>query len=328
MPSAIRHFVIAFLIATLIFGILGAILLGWFGKAVRENEKSHVTDNTGIDLDSDLEEGETGNTQHTTLRGQSFSMLLILNDYQPDRYEYGVPDNYSGIVTPRYKQAQALVYFRFSRETATLYTSVIPVQTLVTVEGVPMTLAEAYHHTGAQYLCDRVSSLLGTAINYYCDATYDQFVSLVDGSAMNGVNLNVPQDLQITLRSGTPLILKAGTQFMDGERLLALLMAGQQNKSSWLTAVQYNIAHILLEELTTLEHKRNPENFYHTVLSPFTTNLKPELMAANAEMMFSYFDLKKEELILPGAYNSDGYFEADNSQTVEIFRTGKVLEEK
>lgn len=326
MPSAIRHFVIAFLIATLIFGILGAILLGWFGKAVRENEKSHVTDNTDADLDSDSEEGDTGNNQHTALRGQSFSMLLILNDYQPDRYEYGIPDNYSGIVTPRYKQAQAIVYLRFSRETATLYTSVIPVQTLVTVEGVSMTLAEAYHHTGAQYLCDRVASMLGVGINYYVDATYDQFVSLVDGSAMNGVNLNVPQDLQITLRSGTPLSLKAGTQFMDGERLLALLTAGQQKRSAWLGGVQNELAHILLEELTTLEHKRNPEGFFVSVLSGFSTNLKAELVAANAEMMFAYFDLKQEELTLPGQYNGEGEFVPDISKMAEIYRIGTALE--
>jgi anionic cell wall polymer biosynthesis LytR-Cps2A-Psr (LCP) family protein len=253
-------------------------------------------------------------------------MLLILNDYQPDRYEYGIPDNYSGIVTPRYKQAQAIVYLRFSRETATLYTSVIPVQTLVTVEGVSMTLAEAYHHTGAQYLCDRVASMLGVGINYYVDATYDQFVALVDGSAMNGVNLNVPQDLQITLRSGTPLSLKAGTQFMDGERLLALLAAGQQKRSAWLGGVQNELAHILLEELTTLEHKRNPEGFFVSVLSGFSTNLKAELVAANAEMMFAYFDLKQEELTLPGQYNGEGEFVPDISKMAEIYRIGTALE--
>ena len=76
MPSAIRHFVIAFLIAALIFGIVGAVLLGWFGKAVREKEKSHVTDETKDALHNDDEDGNVDNLDHPALKGQSFSMLF------------------------------------------------------------------------------------------------------------------------------------------------------------------------------------------------------------------------------------------------------------
>lgn len=328
MPSAIRHFIIAFLIAVLIFGIAGAVLLGWFGQAVREKEKSHVTDNTGEDFGSDSEEDDIGNDFRPTLRGQSFSMLLILNDYQPDRYEYGIPEDYDGIVSERLKKANSLVYLRFSRETATLYTAVIPTETLVTVEGVTMTLAEAYHFTGAQYLCDRVSSLLGTRIHYYCDATYDQFVSLIDGPSMNGVNFTVPEETQVSLRSGTKLTLQQGAQFMDGERLLALLYTGMHESHAWYTQVQAKLAHTLVEKMTTLDNKRNPENFYHSVLAKLNTNFTEDLVAANADMMFAYFELKKEELTLPGVYNKDGNFVIDKERTAEIFRTGATLDPK
>ncbi|MBE6672708.1 MAG: hypothetical protein E7599_04215 [Ruminococcaceae bacterium] len=326
MPSAIRHFIIAFIIAVLIFSIAGAVMLGWFGKAVRENEKGRVEDNTGVDFDSDDDEDADANTHRPTLRGQSFSMLLILNDYQPDRYEYGIPDHYDGIFTERLKQAVSLVYLRFSREAATLYTSVIPAQTLINAHGVSMTAAEAYHYFGAEHLCDRISSLLGTRINYYCDATYDQFVSLIDGPAMNGVNFTVPEQLQVSLRSGTKLTLEQGTQFMDGERLLALLSAGNEGGYAWYRQVQASLAHKLLEKLTTLEHKRNPKAFYQTVLSKLATNLSEELVAAGADMMFAYFDLKQEELIFPGEYDKAGNYLPDRAQIAELYRTGAVLE--
>ena len=189
-----------------------------------------------------------------------------------------------------------------------------------------MTLAQAYHYSGAEYLCDRVSSMLGTRINYYCDATYDEFVSLVDGPSVNGVNFQVPEDMQVSLRSGTPLTLKAGSQFMDGERLLALLSYGQENKCEWLKDVQAELSHILLEELTTLENKRNPRAFYHTVLTKVSTNFTEDLVAANADMMFAYFDLKQQELALPGAYDTKGNFIVDKERANEIFRTGIVLE--
>ena len=79
MPSAIRHFVLAFLIAALIFGVVGALGLGWFGKAVREKEKNHITDTTEDEKEDGTGEDQTGQEGRPSLRGQSFSMLLILN---------------------------------------------------------------------------------------------------------------------------------------------------------------------------------------------------------------------------------------------------------
>ena len=109
-------------------------------------------------------------------------------------------------------------------------------------------------------------------------------------------------------------------------QLLRFFCPAVKSASSWLNEVQNKLAYILLEELTTLEHKRNPEGFFKSVLSGFTTNLKAELVAANAEMMFAYFDLKQQELILPGQYNSEGEFLPDESRMAEIYRSGITLE--
>ena len=326
MPSAIRHFVIAFLIGALIFGIVGAIGLGWFGKAIREKEKSYVTDETKDATGEDGNESDEGNLDHPALKGQSFSMLLILNDYQPDRYEYGIPEDYAGIVRPTLKKADSIVYLRFNRETATLYTAAIPTDMLITVEGVSMTLSEAYHYTDGAYLCERIASALGTRINYYCDATYDQLVSLVNSTAMNGATMTLPQDIRVTLRSQSVVTLKQGNQFMDGERVLALLRAGSVTDVGLRAQLQTDFAHVLLEKLTTLENKRNPEKFYNLVLKNLTTNLTAELVVANADMMFAYFDLEQKELTVPGQYNGEGEFVLDSAAAKELFHTGAVLE--
>lgn len=326
MPSAIRHFVLAFLIAALIFGIVGAIGLNWFGKAVREKEKNQITDSTQTE-DQDGSGDEQGSASgNPNLRGQSFSMLFILNDYQPDRYQYGVPDSYTGIVHPRLKRADSLVYLRYSRETAKLYAAIIPTDTMLMVDGVAMTAAEAYHYKDGSYLANRLSGLLGVRIHYYVDATYGEFVSFVNSRQMNGVTLDLPQEIKVTLRSGTPVTLKEGYQYLDGERALALLRAGTITDPAVHEKVHLDFVHALLEKLTTLENKQNPEAFYEAVLTKFKTNLNESQLSSNTDMMFAYFDLEKETLTVPGAYDDEGYFVINTEEAVKIFRTGAVLE--
>lgn len=325
MPSAIRHFIIAFLIAALIFSILGAIGLSFMGKAVREKEKSHV-DDTQLDDSPDHSDDEGQGSVGPSLKGQSFSLLLILNDYQPDRYEYGYPDNYSGIVYPRLKQATALVYLRFNRENATLYSAVIPPESLVMVEGVEMTLAEAYHHKGAAFVCDRVSTLIGTRIGYYVSAGYNEFVSFINSPKVNGITMTLGEEMDLNLRSGSTVHLQTGSQYLDGERSLALLTASSVKKTA-LYELQRSFAYALLEKLTTLQHKQDPDGFFASVLARFDTNLTAAYVASNTEMMFSYFDLTKNELTVPGNYTTKGDFVVNREETAKLFRVGAVLEQ-
>lgn len=326
LPSAIRHFVVAFLIAALIFSIVGALAIGWFGKAVREKEKSHVQDDTDT-TDDTKEEGNDDPTVGPVLKGQSFSVLLILNDYQPDRYDYELPDSFDGVTYPRLKKADTLVYLRFNRENATLYTSVIPVASVVTVNGVPMTLAETYHYKGASYLCDKVSAMLGARVNYYCSATYGEFVSFINGSSMNGITTELSESITVTLRSGSTVTLKEGKQYLDGERVLALIKNNGIGDSKLRAKLRVSFAHAILEKLTTLENKLNPDKFYNSVLAPLTTNLSADQISANLDMIFSYFDLKKEELTVPGEYDVKGNFIVDTAKAQELFRFGAVLEQ-
>ena len=190
-----------------------------------------------------------------------------------------------------------------------------------------MTLAEAYHYKGASYLCDKVSALLGTRINYYCDATYGEFVSFVNGSSMNGITQELPQSITVTLRSGSTVTLKEGKQYLDGERVLALIKNNGISDSKLRTELRVSFAYAILEKLTTLENKLNPEKFYTSVLAPLTTNMSVEQITANLDMIFSYFDLKKEELTVPGEYDVKGNFIVDTEETKKLFRMGAVLEQ-
>ncbi len=326
MPSAIRHFVMAFLIAALIFGIVGAIGLSWFGKAVREKEKNKITDTTQTEDDDGAGDEQGSASGNPNLRGQSFSMLLILNDYQPDLYQYGILDNYTGIVHPRLKRAESLVYLRYSRETEKLYTAIIPTDTKLMVDGVAMTAAEAYHYKDGSYLTNRLSALLGVRIHYYVDATYGEFVSFVNSRQMNGVTLNLPQEFKVTLRSGTSVTLKEGYQYLDGERALALLRSGAITDPAVYEKVHLDFVHALLEKMTTLENKQNPDAFYQAVLAKFKTNLNDSQLSSNTDMMFAYFDLEKETLTVPGTYDDKGNFVVNTEEAMKLFRTGAVLE--
>ena len=326
MPSAFRHFVLAFLIAALIFGIVGAMGRSWFGKAVREKEKNKITDSTQTeDEDGSGDEGQDSSDK-PMLRGQSFSILMILNDYQPDRYDYGIPDNYTGIVRPRLKQATSLIYLRYSRETAKLTSAIIPTDTKLMVDGVAMTAAEAYHYKDGAYLANRISSQLGIRINYYLDATYDEFVSIINGSYMNGITLSLPTEVKVTLRSGTSLTLKAGNQYLDGERTLALLGEGVFEDKVHENKVRLEIAHAILEKLTTLENKRNPKALYDAVISRIKTNLTENQLSSNTDMMFAYFDLEQEILSVPGGYDDKGYYVINTEEAMKLFRPGTALE--
>ena len=325
LPSAIRHFVVAFLIAALIFGIVGALGLNWFGKAVREKEKSSVTDNTQNKNDTEQSDEQGNGNGNPLLRGQSFSMLLVLNDYQPG-VDYGYPEEYEGIVRPVLKQADSLVYLRFDRENAKLYTSVIPSETVITVDGVTMTVKEAYHYKDAAYLADRLSVLLGIRINYYCDATYDEFVSFVNGAEMGGVTLDLPKDIKITLRSGVSVTLKQGARYLDGEHALALLSSEGIADPQLRSEVRLAFVQTVLEKLTTLDNKMNPDRFYDAVLGKLKTNMTKENLSANTNMVFAYFDLTKENLTVPGVYDGEGNFIVDEEAAQAAFRVGAVLE--
>ena len=112
-------------------------------------------------------------------------------------------------------------------ETDTAAVMSLPRDTLVLLDGVPTKLNALYAHggTGAdgmEFLCDRVSDMLGLPVDGYCLMSLESFAQTID--LLGGVEFNVP----VAMRYEDPyqdlyIDLQPGLQVLDGESAAQLL---------------------------------------------------------------------------------------------------------
>lgn len=189
MFSALKNFGVTFLIAALLFGIIGYFTARFVTSTVddimsdEQNELNEIKQNSdSVALSApDDEDGDEVKMQEKT--GDSISFVVITTDFRPDLYDDYSPSldlMYSvdwdeigskktvGLLNSTYRgyDATSIVYVRIDTEKKeTIYTYFTPELRVFTKSGYH-SLSEVYTLYGAKTVADRINSMTGLKVDY------------------------------------------------------------------------------------------------------------------------------------------------------------------
>ncbi|MBQ4296803.1 MAG: LCP family protein [Clostridia bacterium] len=252
MLPLVRNFLIAFVIAGLIFGptayLLTNVILDCvgpsFGVVTEKDKPPQGSPENTAPVFPETDPPSTGDDDPDTPEpdgGDPFTMLIVGTDYQPDLltdYDASAHKNYplfevedkekssaaslSDYVRERRIGADAFVLVRVDTKTKRILYSALPSDMLVRSGGATLTLGELYTTLGMSYFLDKVNALTGFSVDYYTVLFMQDVERMID--SVGGVTVTVPfimrytdkyQDLEIDIRSGT--------QRLDGKTALDLI---------------------------------------------------------------------------------------------------------
>ena len=228
--TAVRNFILTFILSLLIFGVIAFGLVRFTTSAFE----------LGVDRTEGTDTGESEQTQapdETTpdvtpedwlsLKGESFTVLLVGIDYQPDVYDdYDVseddktPDGFPK--EPRIVEADSITLVRVNKETGECLFCPIPAISKITVDGLPYQLQHLYGLKGLKAVADKVMAMTGIPIDYYAAVNMSSFASLIDD--LGGITFYVPADMHYEDASlGIKINLRRGSQKLNGKKAVDML---------------------------------------------------------------------------------------------------------
>ncbi len=342
--SAIKNFIVTFIISVLIFGLLAYFVVNIANDTILSADASDdipdVETNT-VEPNNNPSQGaiETdaeGNLIFYEINSESFTVLLVGTDYQPDI----LPDYDLTILNNREKQgkfpyrervvsADAIVLLRIDRENKEFAICSIPGNTRVTYGGVETPLGELYDKKGIEFLCDKVTAMTGLGIDYYASMSLSDFGAIID--SVGGVTYDVPCDMHYEDASqGLIISLERGLQNLSGEKALQLLrFDGYTDGVSTRAQTMTKFGKALLDKLTGAEFLRQAINLYTSWSGTIVTNFTAEDLTKHIDLMFAYPSFETVELTYPGNYHIDGdkiYFSPNANEAYRMFAKYKNAE--
>lgn len=189
MLSAFKNFLITFLIAALIFGVVGYFTASYVSGVV-----SDILDGEKEDLEEIIshtpEDTKDNETEEPVLdpdlkvpEGDSFTFIVVGTDYRPDMYKsyyhtYDELDELAGGFTDpeatvgildtdvRYVNATWIVLIRADKENREYVTTYISPETLVSAPTGDVTLGDVYGRYGMSALCEYIEAMTRLDIDY------------------------------------------------------------------------------------------------------------------------------------------------------------------
>ncbi|MBQ2730074.1 MAG: hypothetical protein IJF69_04805 [Clostridia bacterium] len=204
----LRNFGIIFVVSFIILGIIALIACGFVADTVAgifNNDEDSIdkiltppAETTGI--------GNEGEDDRLTrkLNGDSFTWVMIVSDYRPDIFDNYYPQSDKavdklkddfGILDDEYKyiEATSIVIVRADVKTREYVIMTVPTATKVDTPTGDYTLGKLYAVSGAEGLCDELSSMTGLTVDYYTVLHSTDLPSLAN--AVGSINCNIPVDI-------------------------------------------------------------------------------------------------------------------------------------
>lgn len=308
MSSQIRNFIIAFVIAAVVFSCVAVVAVEIIDTKVLNPGKDTEEGNGNITPPAPPED-TVAKTEDDIYRGtgSTFNFLLIGTDVETA--DLDIPDD--AVIIPENKtQAVTLLFAMFNKEKNEFVVSPIPVETIISVDGVSMTIGDAYHYKDEKYIADKVSVLIGIAVDYYMSVSIDEFASFVD--YVGGVECNVPVDVDYyDDKQNMSVIVDKGRQNLSGRTALGLLryrgFDSSMQKNTFVTDLFMQALHNITSDFL---NKQQYINLYAFFTQNMKTNFDFNAMKNNVELIFKFTTMTKTNLIYPGEWK-DGYFLPD-----------------
>lgn len=339
MLAAVRNFVISFLIAAAVFGLIAWFITVFIADNVIGIADSPDTGGMGdiiiLPIESDSPGNGTPSTPaHPDLNGESFNLLLIGTDYRPDDFIDYLEDFINGTVSGsalgllerpiRTKNADLMILVTVREETRQITFTPIPANTRVTVNGGYRLLNTCYDKGGVDEIVDFVSYLTAVPVDYYIKANVTDAGTILD--IIDGVDMNVPSDVinpyynperneYNAKYSGitgdrdfeTVTAIEAGERHISSDNLFALLhyrteriVAGERE------AVLVDLAKQTLKKAVSPSYIRNAPDLFSRVIKYTDSNMTVTDLSDNLDIFVHYDEFEVVTLNYPGTYSTLG----------------------
>ncbi len=327
--TAVRNFIITFLLSLLIFGLIAyglvqfttaAFELGADTTPVGPGTNESETDDPGPDDSSDPQDW-------IDIKGDSFTALLVGTDYQPDVYDdYDVKDENETAegfpLMPRQIETETIILARVNKETGECLFCPIPANTRITVDGLPCLLKELYAMKGPEALCSKVMAMTGIPVDYYAVVNMKNFASLIDD--LGGITYFVETDMYYVDESiGLVIDLRRGSQKLNGNKAIQMLRYCEyEDGDVTRRKCAVNFLKELFKKIMTQVKYEDAALAYANYAKYFETNFTIGDLGDNIDLIFSYNKMSIRDYTYPGTTVGEGenaVFTANISKAIEYF---------
>ncbi len=202
MLKSLKVFGIAFLISSVVLGIVAAILMGSLEDVLtgsfskHDSEIADILNGGGDDTDNSGNSSQPAKNDLSDLPGSSFSLLAVMTDYRPDVYDYSMKGKDGvGIFQDGVKRygAEKICIVKCSKETGRfVFIPVSPLTRVSTASGNER-LYDVYTDYGIDFLEAKIEAVTGIAIDRYVVINCNSMYALT--STVGAVWCSVPCDI-------------------------------------------------------------------------------------------------------------------------------------
>lgn len=358
MLAAVRNFIIAFLIAALVFGAIASFITIFIAENVIGIADTPETDSMGDETITPPEDTRPVNPDNPAppsypdIEGESFSVLLIGTDYRPDDFVDYIEDFSSKAFTGstlgylkkpiRTQNADMIILVTVSEETRQIVFTSIPSNTRITVNGSYRLLGTRYDKGGVDEIVDFVNYLTAVPADFYIKANITDAGSIID--LIDGVSINVPADVmnpyynpmwveELAPFSGitgerdfeTRIAIEAGERTIDSSNIFALMhYRTERASSSERDFVVMELARQTLKKAVSAEYLNRAPEIFAKIMKLTDSNMTVGDLTSNIEFFRHYNEFSIVTLTYPGTYSTldgEACFVPDLTEAYELFRS-------
>ncbi len=333
MLSAFRNFFLTFVIAALIFGGIAYFVVGFVLETVSEAIEPESVETEKIHLEYSDTTDEPPSTDTTPppdeepISGESFNILLIGTDYQPELFDdYDYESTWTGEGFPDKRDrpwgADSLILVRIDKESRRFVFCAIPRNTRVQVDGIYTQLGDIIASKGVEFLCGKVTGLTGMKIDYYAQLDIGSLAACID--ALGGITYYIPEDMTYSdPLQELEIDLKKGTAQIDGNMAMQLLRyVGYEGGDTARMRTAVDFLQKIIAKFTNVTYLTKAPELYKTLTRYIKTDFSADDLLNNLDLIFAYTKFETLVLSFPGsvkAYDGISYFEPNTSAALELF---------
>ena len=365
MLSAFKNFIVTLLVAALVFGVAA-----YFATRFLTDTITGIFEQESDELDQILNPTTTSaptvtetNTptpvppenEPDPVAGDSFNMLFIVTDYQPDIFSDYLPTDADlaalskqeeiplGILSASYRRprACAVLLVRADKERREFTVTVFPSLTRVLTASGNQTLDNLYNLYGRDYIVSKASAMTGLPIDYSLMINITEVSDVV--AELGGFSMYISRDLYYNGSVSTsvrptgeeeqllPKLYSIGSNNVDGPGAVALLM--NEEYASGADVAAHNSVLItmfteIMNKLTAMEGAAATA-FYEKLCEDalIDTNFSPTEFVDRLELIFAWRDetfhrtsLEYPGRFVPAAAEETAYYEPNTPAGVALFR--------
>ncbi len=339
MSSALKNFIITFCVSLLLFGLLSYIIVANVGQVFNNESETTGEENNSEDTKKtnipsvttaplETETDINGNTVVVHPKDDSFTVLLVGTDYQPNTLnDYDLSElnkNISGFpIKEREIYADSIMILRADRKNSRFLISMLPSNMNVSVRGNKAFLGSLYEKYGIDFMCDMVTAMTGLKIDYYSAVSIEDFAYIIDD--IGGINYTVPLDMNYEDPSQDLSIhIQKGARTLDGNTVVQMLRYNlYPNGNSDRMQLGISFFKALFEKMTDLSNLDKTSELFTNLSKYVETNITAAVVTRHTDILFAYRTFNTVVVTYPGSIeNTDGtnYFMPDYSAALSLYK--------